>query len=74
MIQNENFYLELECGPAQPYLLSAILQISVQIGLNWNWPTGTELGKNYSTSIENEIKIDWRLSLAKIDECLILKY
>ena len=22
------------------------MQISVQIGLNWNWPTGTELGKN----------------------------
>ena len=21
------------------------MQISVQIGLNWNWPTGTELGK-----------------------------
>ena len=20
------------------------MQISVQIGLNWNWPTGTELG------------------------------
>ena len=23
------------------------MQISVQIELNWNWPTGTELGKNY---------------------------
>ena len=22
------------------------MQTSVQIGLNWNWPTGTELGKN----------------------------
>ena len=22
------------------------MQISVQIGLDWNWPTGTELGKN----------------------------
>ena len=22
-----------------------IMQVSVQIGLNWNWPTGTELGK-----------------------------
>ena len=21
-----------------------IMQVSVQIGLNWNWPTGTELG------------------------------
>ena len=21
------------------------MQISVQIGLNWNWPTGTEIGK-----------------------------
>ena len=26
------------------------MQISVQIGLNWNWPTGTELGKkNFET-------------------------
>ena len=23
------------------------MQISVQIGLNWNWPTGTELGNNW---------------------------
>ena len=23
------------------------MQISVQIGLNWNWPTGTELGKKF---------------------------
>ena len=23
-----------------------IMQVSVQIGLNWNWPTGTELGNN----------------------------
>ena len=22
------------------------MQISVQTGLNWNWPTGTDLGKN----------------------------
>ena len=22
------------------------MQISVQIGLNWNWPTGTELGNS----------------------------
>ena len=22
-----------------------IMQVSVQIGLNWKWPTGTELGQ-----------------------------
>ena len=25
-----------------------IMQVSVQIGLSWNWSTGTELGKNES--------------------------
>ena len=25
------------------------MQISVQIGLNWNWPTRTELGKREDT-------------------------
>ena len=29
------------------------MQISVQIGLNWNWPTGTELGKNAKQSWEH---------------------
>ena len=30
------------------------MQISVQIGLDWNWPTGTELGKTsfYLTKID----------------------
>ena len=27
------------------------MQISVQIGLNWNWPTGTELGKKEGCNI-----------------------
>ena len=36
------------------------MQISVQIGLDWNWPTGTELGnklKNWMTY--NRIQIDF---------------
>ena len=27
------------------------MQISVQIGLHWNWPTGTELGKSCNNII-----------------------
>ena len=31
-----------------------IMQVSVQIGLDWNWPTGTELGKIYiDIDVEN---------------------
>ena len=28
------------------------MQISVQIGLDWNWPTGTELGNKVDTLIK----------------------
>ena len=32
------------------------MQISVQIGLNWNWPTGTELGnKTKHTFIQFDV-------------------
>ena len=31
-----------------------IMQVSVQIGLDWNWPNGTELGKIYiNIDVEN---------------------
>ena len=33
------------------------MQISVQIGLNWNWPTGTELGKKRKEKKRKEKKI-----------------
>ena len=40
-----NYQLDLT-GTGQLELSLAIMQISVQIGLNWNLPPGTELGKN----------------------------
>ena len=32
MEYKENFYLELECGPAQPYLFLAIMGLSIANG------------------------------------------
>ena len=32
-----------------------IIQISVHIGLDWNWPTGTELGKKKMCIVHNRV-------------------
>ena len=45
------------------------MQISVQIGLNWNWPTGTELGNinvkilRGTTRLLNLTSIRWRMKI-----------
>ena len=37
--------------PSLGFSFSQAEQFSVQIVLNWNWPTGTELGKIVATNV-----------------------
>ena len=48
------------------------MQISVQIGLNWNWPTGTELG-NISLTNFNSTNLQL-LDTRSNSKCLRLTY
>ena len=34
-----------------------IMQVSGQIGLNWNWPTGNELGKKHEAKFVNILAV-----------------